>query len=1029
MIKNSIQSWDGHSRKEIEEYIKRRLESAASEVAERFNELLKDAPQSLDTLKEIADKIDTLYTKPETGIPATDLAEGVIPTISTDITTDGDSDTKTASPKAVKTYVDESIPAALSAIESEIETVGRGEYVTAWDGASTPVVADIPAGVSVTYNTTSYTGELAASDSTMGKIYLVSTGTTDEYDRYVTVRSGSVDSYTYSWSSIGSTSIQLSDFATKAEVSQLGQKVTDLENVPTQLSETILGPAYFTQSSPTIVSYSAGFKVYYYPVKQGDKLKVTASEAQDRAFNYGFTTVVPAVNVSVTNATSVSTSSIDLVLNAPADGYFVVAKYQSYFTDLVVERLDDTIDTIKELKDDVEDYGPRLTNAETDISQLGQKVLINSFIGQGSTYTTTKLILIKGEKYRLVLENPNYARDNTGTDPLQTVFTIYSYTGSTETRLFTVFRSSNVVNKEYVFTVPNDSDYITVGGRANDGVEVLFEVSGIDSDIAKIKDEVTALQETTLRNKFIGQGSAFVTTRLNLIKGQTYKVVLDNPNYAHDNTGTEPTQYIFAIYSYAGEVLTQLVYILRSVGIVSKEYEITVPNDSDYVTIGGRANSGVEVLFEVYPSENSDIVSKNTDKIDVLRASSNNGKRLQLLCVTDAHEDWTALQNAITFANSCSYIDGILLTGDNCGYAVPSLSTFQHYYDIVSASVKPVFSIPGNHDAGYDKRLRYTASSDMIHQYITAPTIPFLESGENPSGKNYFYHDFTSKKIRLICLDEYDEEIQIVSNENWEPIAYNSSLDDFALGTSYEIGDECNFGLYTANSFRCVTAHTSSAENELRTTEYRGYRFISEAQMTWLISTMLTTPADYGLVISTHIPASDGYKTDYRDNKFSSKFINAISSFNAMYSDILGILADAFNNGSSGTLTVKGTGTFTYLNTEGSGGNTYAYEIPYDFSLKAEGAKFLVFVCGHTHYDAIFKNAFNLYSISPTFTTATTRQFDTNDCPRSSNINDIARDALTAVAFDLVNDGVIMTRIGTTSTTDGYKRDVDRLSI
>lgn len=241
MIKNSIQSWDGHSRKEIEEYIKSRLESAASEVAERFNELLKDAPQSLDTLKEIADKIDTLYTKPETGIPATDLAEGVIPTISTDITTDGDSDTKTASPKAVKTYVDESIPAALSAIESEIEAVGRGEYVTAWDGASTPVVADIPAGVSVTYNTTSYTGELAASDSTMGKIYLVSTGTTDEYDRYVTVRSGSVDSYTYSWSSIGSTSIQLSDYAPKAEVSQLGQDIntnkTNITNLQQEIDE------------------------------------------------------------------------------------------------------------------------------------------------------------------------------------------------------------------------------------------------------------------------------------------------------------------------------------------------------------------------------------------------------------------------------------------------------------------------------------------------------------------------------------------------------------------------------------------------------------------------------------------------------------------------------------------------------------------------------------------------------------------------------------------------------------------------
>ena len=49
------------------------------------------------------------YSKPSGGIPAADLASGVIPTvptISTDISTDGSSDTKTASPKAVKTFVE-----------------------------------------------------------------------------------------------------------------------------------------------------------------------------------------------------------------------------------------------------------------------------------------------------------------------------------------------------------------------------------------------------------------------------------------------------------------------------------------------------------------------------------------------------------------------------------------------------------------------------------------------------------------------------------------------------------------------------------------------------------------------------------------------------------------------------------------------------------------------------------------------------------------------------------------------------------
>lgn len=50
------------------------------------------------------------YSKPSGGIPASDLASGVVPsvpTISTDISADASSDLKTASPKAVKTYVDE----------------------------------------------------------------------------------------------------------------------------------------------------------------------------------------------------------------------------------------------------------------------------------------------------------------------------------------------------------------------------------------------------------------------------------------------------------------------------------------------------------------------------------------------------------------------------------------------------------------------------------------------------------------------------------------------------------------------------------------------------------------------------------------------------------------------------------------------------------------------------------------------------------------------------------------------------------
>lgn len=100
---------------------------------------------------------------------------------------------------------------------------GASSYVVAWDGESTPVVANIPAGVVVTYDGTSYTGTLAASKDAAGKIYLVSDGTGDEYYRYVVSKDGD----TYSWVPLGSTQIDLSDYATKEQVEELNN---DLES-------------------------------------------------------------------------------------------------------------------------------------------------------------------------------------------------------------------------------------------------------------------------------------------------------------------------------------------------------------------------------------------------------------------------------------------------------------------------------------------------------------------------------------------------------------------------------------------------------------------------------------------------------------------------------------------------------------------------------------------------------------------------------------------------------------------------------
>lgn len=75
-------------------------------------------------------------------------------------------------------------------------------YVVAWDGASTPVTANIPAGVVVTYNGTDYTGTLAAGSATAPYLYLVASASQPgEYDRYITTHPGS----SYVWTPLGST--------------------------------------------------------------------------------------------------------------------------------------------------------------------------------------------------------------------------------------------------------------------------------------------------------------------------------------------------------------------------------------------------------------------------------------------------------------------------------------------------------------------------------------------------------------------------------------------------------------------------------------------------------------------------------------------------------------------------------------------------------------------------------------------------------------------------------------------------------
>ena len=122
---------------------------------------------------------------------------------------------------------------------------GGVSFNIAWNGTGTPVVANIPAGVVVTYEGTDYTGTLTAANATSGSFYLVKSntqkgGSLDVYDEYTVITSGN-NKY---WEKIGDTQLDLSDLGSLAYKDSVAlSKSTDV----------VLGEATtFTLSSGTV---------------------------------------------------------------------------------------------------------------------------------------------------------------------------------------------------------------------------------------------------------------------------------------------------------------------------------------------------------------------------------------------------------------------------------------------------------------------------------------------------------------------------------------------------------------------------------------------------------------------------------------------------------------------------------------------------------------------------------------------------------------------------------------------------------
>lgn len=129
-------------------------------------------------------------------------------------------------------------------------------------------------------------------------------------------------------------------------------------------------------------------------------------------------------------------------------------------------------------------------NLERNLSQLSQKVVNNYWVGNGNTFAKTKITGLRpGATYRIFLRKIPW--DMTGiTVTGVTKLAIQNfYNGAQTTDLLQVGIAAEL-RPYYDFTIPENSDYINVGGRATSGAVIDWDI--VDLTLIKQKADLVS---------------------------------------------------------------------------------------------------------------------------------------------------------------------------------------------------------------------------------------------------------------------------------------------------------------------------------------------------------------------------------------------------------------------------------------------------------------------------------------------------------------------------------------------------------
>ena len=154
----------------------------------------------------------------------------------------------------------------------------------------------------------------------------------------------------------------------------------------------------------------------------------------------------------------------------------------------------------------------------------------------------------------------------------------------------------------------------------------------------------------------------------------------------------------------------------------------------------------VTLLISSCEKDESEIaVEVEKQLIEQLNTCKREKYDISFLHISDTHGSNYTLAYMVSMLNKTDALFGII-TGD-----LVLTSSMEH---TISSSTKPIFVLPGNHDA-YDNMSQYWFRKQILN---TSRWKSLMIFGDVDA--NYYYVDIytNNKQIRLICLDQYELE-------------------------------------------------------------------------------------------------------------------------------------------------------------------------------------------------------------------------------------------------------------------------------